>query len=320
MPPVFLSVWENWSRNLHIITQPVPRSYSSSDSPVIQTQLHSYCDASQAAYGAVVYLRLLHQNSTVTVILVTSKTKVAPLNGSTIPRVELCGALLLARLIHQVSKDLDISMSSIFTWSDSSAVLGWLNMSPTRLKVYVANRVLETTKLVPAEHWRYVSTKANPADLASRGLHIQQLMDCSLWWQGPEWLLQPPEDWPRRPDINLRGELPELKSTVLLLIQQPAPDFDLWDRFSSFHSLVTIVAWCRRFITNTRKINVIKENRLTFPEKTSAKNLLILTSQLQSYHSEIFHLSHGKPISTKSSIHSLQPLIGQDGLLRVVGG
>ncbi len=72
-----------------------------SDSRVIQKQLHGYCDASQEAYGAVVYLRSLHQDSTVTVSLVTSKTKVAPLNGSTIPRLELSGALLLARLVQQ---------------------------------------------------------------------------------------------------------------------------------------------------------------------------------------------------------------------------
>ena len=186
-----------------ISERPVPRRYSTHDLPVIQRQLHGYCDASKAAYGAVVYIHLLHEDSTVSVSLVTPKTKVAPLSGSTIPRLELCGALLLACLIHQTSKDLDIPASNIFTWSDSTAVLGWLNMTQTRLKVYDANRVVETTKLVPSDHWRFVSTQHNPADLASRGLHIQQLLDISLWWQGPEWLLYPPGDWPRRPGINL---------------------------------------------------------------------------------------------------------------------
>ena len=194
LPSDLLPVWEKWSKDLHLITQqPVSRRYSCSDSPVIQKQLHGYCDTSQAAYGAVVYLQLLHQDSTVTVSLVTAKTKVATLNGSTIPRLELCGALLLARLTCQISKNLDIP-SNIFTWCDSSAILCRLNMSPTHLKAYVASRVNEITKLVPAEHWRYVSTKMNPADLASRGLHIQQLLDSSLWWQEPEWLLCPPED------------------------------------------------------------------------------------------------------------------------------
>ena len=115
-------------------------------------------------------------------------------------------------------------------------------MTPTRLKVYVANRVVETTKLVPSDHWRYVSTQQNPADLASRGLHIQQLVDSSLWWQGPEWLLYPPGDWPRRSDLILSRELPELKPTILL-IKQPAPDFDLWEHFSSFHQLIAVAAW-----------------------------------------------------------------------------
>ena len=98
---------------------------------MIQRQLHGYCDASQEAYGAVVYIRLLHEDSTVSVSLVTSKTKVASLSGSTTPQLELCGALFLACLIHRTSKDLDIPASSIFTWCNSTAVLGWLNMTPT---------------------------------------------------------------------------------------------------------------------------------------------------------------------------------------------
>ena len=295
---------------------PVPWRYSSSDSPVIQKQLHDHCDASQAAYGAVVYLQLLHEDSTVSVSLVTTKTKVAPLNGSTIPRLELCGALLLARLICRTGKDANIPTSNIFAWCDSTAVIGWLNMSPTRLNTYVANRVIETTKLVPAGHWRYVSTKMNPADLASRGLHVQQLLNCTLWWQGPEWLALSPEDWPRRPDINLSRELPELKSTVLL-IQQPAPTFHLWKRFSSFHKLVAVVAWIRRFIANARKVEVVKEDQLTSSEINSAKNKVISLSQSQSYHTEVDQLPRGKPTPINSSIHSLCPLIGQDGLLRV---
>ena len=131
------------------------------------------------------------------------------MNGSTIPRLELSGALLLARLVQQTAMSLDIPVSNIFTWCGSSVVLGWLNMAPTRLKVYVANRVTQITKLIPAGHWRYVSTKVNPADLAYRGIYTQELLDSSLWWQGPEWLLRPPEDWPRRPDINLSRELPD---------------------------------------------------------------------------------------------------------------
>ena len=316
LPSVSLPFWKKWSRDLHLITEhPVSRRYSSSDSPVIQKQLHGYCDALQAAHGAVVYLRLLHEDSTVSVSLVTTKTKVAPLNGSIIRRLELCGALLLACLICRTVKYVNIPTSSIFTWCDFTTIIGWLSMSSTCLKSYVANKVIETTKLVPAGHWRYVSTKMNPADLAFRGLHVQQLLNCTLQWQGPEWLAFSPKHWPRRPDINLSWELPELKSTVLL-IQQPAPTFHLWKRLSFFHKLVAVVVWIR---CNARKVEVVKGDRLTSSEINSAKNEVISLSQSQSYHTEVNELAHGKPIPINSSIHSLCPLISQDGLLRVSG-
>ena len=58
LPTGLLPVWEKWSKELPMITnQPVPRRYSNHDSPVIQSQLHGFCDASQAAYGGVIYLR-----------------------------------------------------------------------------------------------------------------------------------------------------------------------------------------------------------------------------------------------------------------------
>ena len=61
-------------------------------------QLHGFADASEKAYGAVVYLRLETTTGTVFTQLVSSKTRVAPINGETIPRLELLGALVLGRL------------------------------------------------------------------------------------------------------------------------------------------------------------------------------------------------------------------------------
>ncbi|RVE43224.1 hypothetical protein evm_012104, partial [Chilo suppressalis] len=55
-------------------------------------------DASQAAYGACAYIRSVDQNGRVWVKLLCAKSRVAPLKSTTIPRLELCDALLAAEL------------------------------------------------------------------------------------------------------------------------------------------------------------------------------------------------------------------------------
>ena len=82
-------------------------------------------------------------------------------------------------------------------------------MSPSRLKVFAANRVADICSRIPAAQWRYVATNLNPADFASRGLSLspQELLQKVIWWEGPPWLQQDSEFWPRRPDINLAREL-----------------------------------------------------------------------------------------------------------------
>ncbi|GFR10927.1 uncharacterized protein TNCT_230761 [Trichonephila clavata] len=58
----------------------------------IRTELHGFSDSSEKAYGAALYLRCLNSSGQISVRLLCSKSKVAPLKTITIPRLELCGA------------------------------------------------------------------------------------------------------------------------------------------------------------------------------------------------------------------------------------
>ena len=85
--------------------------------------LHVFVDASQDAYGAVVYEKVEYQNETSSVRLVASKTKVAPLQSLSIPRLELMGAVLGNKLAQTIVNVLTISKDAVTFWIDSTSVL-----------------------------------------------------------------------------------------------------------------------------------------------------------------------------------------------------
>ena len=186
-------------------------------------------------------------------------------------------------------------------------------MSPSRLKVFAANRVGDICSRIPATQWRYVATDLNPADFTSRGLSPQELLQKVIWWEGPPWLQQDSEFWPRRPDINLARELPELKSKVLIL--QPLDD-SLWRRYPSFDRLLRTVAWCRRFYSNCHHQDKEKSCRLTAEELDGARTRLLHLSQLQE---TLDCLQKRRELPAKCFLLSLRPLLGEDSLLRVGG-
>ena len=80
--------------------------------------VHGFCDASISAYGACVYLVSRDSTGTRQSQLLCAKSRVAPLKTVTLPRLELCGALLLANLIKQVLDALSLNISPIFYWTD----------------------------------------------------------------------------------------------------------------------------------------------------------------------------------------------------------
>ncbi len=100
----------------------------------------------------------------VNVSLVMSKTKVALIKRLTIiPRLDLCGANLLAGLLHHIRGVFNILFSDVHAWTDRTVVLHWLAGNPCRFKTFVGNRVLTIMDLTPPDRWHHVSDAADSA-------------------------------------------------------------------------------------------------------------------------------------------------------------
>ena len=100
VPESLAAVWRSWTDELHYITDhPIARCYYSPDKTRLHNQLHGFSNASNVAYGGVVYVMTLYKDTTVSVSMVLAKTKVAPISpAGTTPRLELCGAQILSKL------------------------------------------------------------------------------------------------------------------------------------------------------------------------------------------------------------------------------
>ncbi|GFU78297.1 uncharacterized protein TNCV_5006081 [Trichonephila clavipes] len=130
-------------------------------------EIHGFADASERCYGAAVYCKSKNLKSETLVRLITSKSRVAPIKSLTIPRLELCAAVLLAKLVKRVVAALQLETAELYLWSDSMIVLAWLRKEPMDLKTFVQNRVAKIQELYPNQLWKHV-----PSDQKSRRLSL----------------------------------------------------------------------------------------------------------------------------------------------------
>ena len=196
----------------------VPRNYFDGlDGDPSSITLCGFCDASKHAYAAVVYLKASTEAGTV-VKFVVSKTRVAPLQIQTIPRLELLSALLLSKLITAVTESVkpNLPQLGIQCYTDSLVALCWIQGTHKEWKVFVQNRVNEIRRNVHPTLWNHTPGKSNPADLPSRGLTALELSMNRLWKEGPEWLKLGTDPLPSRPAADAMPEecAQELKVTT----------------------------------------------------------------------------------------------------------
>ncbi|XP_075150700.1 uncharacterized protein LOC142224800 [Haematobia irritans] len=288
--------------------------------PTDTLEIHGFSDSSQAAYCACVYLRCQTNKSVVFSNLLVAKSKVAPLKPVCLPRLELNGAFLLAKLVNYVTSNFDFKISSITLWTDSSIVLGWLSKPPWTWETYIANRTSQIHELVPGSNWRYVPTQDNPGDLGTRGCRPQDLTPNSLWFNGPKWLTQPHSTWPKRnplvaPELGKRVNVQTYHSTN--------DDNDILLRFSSYNRALRVISYMFRFYNNclSRRRSTIKMSNpfLTHKEVAFVKSRLIILSQKKFYPDEYSNLLESKPINDKSQLKRLNPFLSHENTMRVNG-
>ncbi|KAJ8968554.1 hypothetical protein NQ317_001752 [Molorchus minor] len=198
------TAFKRWASDLpYLLKIRIPRWISMGGPDIQDITIHTFCDASQKAYAAVVFCRIVKDDQ-VSVYLLAAKSRVAPLRRLTIPRLELMGATIGVRLYAQVEKDLGCNCNSIF-WSDSSTVIAWVQRNE-EWGTFVWNRVSEIRRITSPADWRHISGSSNPADLPSRGCTPKQLLE-SKWWEGAELVISEFIHNTRYPKDKRKGDL-----------------------------------------------------------------------------------------------------------------
>ncbi|XP_065086466.1 uncharacterized protein LOC135708344 [Ochlerotatus camptorhynchus] len=318
--------FNRWLKWIGILNQVdgirIPRCYigQTASTSLHSVELHVFVDASEEAYSAATYFRFILVDGTVICNLISAKTKVAPLKTLSIPRLELQAAVLGARLASFVKDSHTRTINKRVFWSDSSTVLAWIRSDARRYRQYVACRIGEILTLSESSEWRWVPTKMNSADEATKWGHGPCLSSEGKWFRGPEFLQQPEQQWPQQ---NFKQKVcteEELRPCFVhgVLTLEPLVKFE---RFSLWMRLLRTIGYILRFIQNARRT---KEQRDVTPlnsdEIQRAENILWRRCQEESYPDEIAQLKADKKNVDKSSpIYKLSPYIDECGVLRQDG-
>ena len=296
---------------------------------VKSVSLHTFVDASESAYGAVVYVRTKYDDK-VLISLAAAKTKVSPLKAVSIPRLELMGAHLGSTLAQSVGKVLSITKQQMIFWSDSMDVLWWIRGYSRVYKPFVANRVGDIQSCSDPEQWRYVPTGINPADYLTRGLRATELDEKKNWWAGPEYLQSPEEEWPVNKGCKPSGfVVKEMRKKYVgsrdgtsLVISNVSCDKTEWrldpKRYSSWTRFLRVYSWVNRFISNCVEDEKHRvKGGLTLNELNDVEKIIIKDMQRKEYAKEYLDLQKGKNLSQHSKILGLCPKLDEDGVIRL---
>ncbi|GFT71915.1 integrase catalytic domain-containing protein [Trichonephila clavipes] len=254
LPDSLARQWRTFQEQLPLLTNiKIPRCILIPQA--IDVQVHGFCDSSEKAYCAVIYIRSKDATQTVVSRLLTSKTRVSPVKPQSLPRLELCSALLLANLLQATLPTLTVSIYETFAWSDSKITLAWLKSDPRRWQPFVANRVAQIQELTPKGHWNFVSGLENPADCGTRGIPPTKLEKCNLWFNGPDWLRSstfPIGEFEDNPQLqeHMSAEAKRTSKLIMLNVVDATFKAEFFQKFSSWNKLKRVVAYCLRFVKN----------------------------------------------------------------------
>ena len=345
--------WKLWLKQIPYLDQiKVPRYMKSKP----ETEYFIYGDASSTGYGACVYARTKDEETgSYESHLVLAKSHISPVKELTIPRMELCATKLATELGRKVQLELDVPKEKIHIFSDSEIVNFWLHKPLEKLIPYVHNRVAKIREA--GYDCRYVHTDDNPADIASKGASIEDLLNSKLWWHGPNYLRLPEDEWPkcnkdfaklnildgiRKSDVYTHVYTYASLSTILF--RKPIKDnpndirqyfkIPIDEKYSDYATLKNKMSKLYYYIAKWSAIvkNKAHNADIAIPEykpeapdfnlyKHKALNYWIKLAQEHAFGKEIEALKNddGKKFTRKTTLKKLHPYIDSEGIMRVGG-
>ncbi|XP_028412002.1 uncharacterized protein LOC114534734 [Dendronephthya gigantea] len=349
--------WHCWKKQLTCLQNVSadrcyhPKNFGS----VVRNEVHAFSDASKEAVGVAAYLKQFNQKGEASVSLVFGQAKVAPIQQTSIPRLELCAAVLSTKAVTRLRKELDLKIDDVKFYTDSKVVLGYINNNARRFHVYVANRVQSIRDVSEPQQWNYVDTSTNPADLATRGATAKGLVE-SDWLKGPSFLRtmlsNPPlndEAAPNRiDDITIDENDPEVRVSVYSACKLNAGERLKTERFERFSDWLKLQRAVAVLITKMKNWKASKETRSLSNGRSvendnqhvtsrdcgeSSKIAIIKAVQNEAFADDIKvlkrednndiesrdQLKERRRTLRRSNLAGLDPFLDQKGILRVGG-
>ena len=349
---------ERWKSCLPLLSSvSVPRCYADGIGLKCRKlyELHHFCDASLDGYGYCSYLRTVTDDG-LTSSLVMSKARVTPKRHLTGPRLELTAAVAAVKGSCLLRKELNIPDIKEVFWTDSQVVLGYIYNESKRFHVFVSNRIQQIRQATLPIQWRHVASEDNPADIASRGVNIEELKDNSSWWNGPAFLLKSGDLPGDKSEAEIAEDDPEVKtasalSTTVKIVPDQVQYASLSERLKGFSSwfrakrAVAVVLRYRKLLL--QRVRSKRDQRtpllkdvvpgprrqviIEVDDLKEAEEMILRAVQVESFSEDLKRLKsalqtaadgHGGEqlcVKKNSSLFRLDPFVDSDGLLRVGG-
>lgn len=252
------------------------------------------------------------------------KSKLAPTSAHTVPRIELCAAVLAVELAQTIIKESDIEFQTVNFYTDSKIVLGYIHNSTCQFYVYVANIVALIRKVTKPEQWHHVATEQNPANHGTRLVLASQLQ-YTTWLTGPQFLQTNTEHSHKAENFDLVDPTADMEArsqvtTLATNVEENKLGSHRFERFSTWKSLIkgmqALINIAKSFskTTNARQCDKTKGT-----DSSEAKTVIIKSVQQEVFGEEIKRLSEGKKMSSHSLLQKLDSFVDSEGLLRVGG-
>ena len=321
--------WNQWREELMLLNAVnIQRCYRSPTfGEATDVTLHCFSDASFVGYGVACYLRWVDKEGNIEVTLVMGKSRVSPMKPTTVPRLELTAATVAAKIAALLREELNLGEIETFYWVDNKIIIGYIYNKTRRYKIFVANRTNMIEEYTGSKNWRYVETKENPADFASRGISPKDKEKMERWLHGPQFLRAAEEDWRvKLPEIKELKDDVEVKTEKVVLVTKRSmlPILEkMEERISNWHRMKRVVAWIGRVVKKWyKKESVDMQEELMTSEIQEAETKLTRWVQSRSFEKEMKLVRTSKDMKPKKKVGNLwklNPFLDEEGILRVGG-